>query len=169
VVRFGLKFFAIFVAFSLGFDAVRDGPVGNVLIDSTVLRPAVTALNVFSAGESVRVVNRIIESPRAQLHILRGCEGVEMLFLVAAAVLAFPAPWRRQVSGLLIGVLICWIASVLRVVGLYYTLRYAPGVWEPVHGIVAPLFSVALAGMYFLAWSSKGTCRGLPVAAQLAG
>jgi exosortase family protein XrtM len=163
LIRFAVTFLAVFLTLSFGFEVVRDGPVGGILIDVAVLGPAVEVLNTFLTEEHVRLVNRILLSPGAQLHILRGCEGVEMLFLVAAAVLAYPATVRRRLVGVLAGLSVCWIVSVVRVVWLYCTLRFAPGVWEPVHGVVAPLLSVAAAGLYFLVWSAAGRRHTVPV------
>jgi len=41
--------------------------------------------------------------------ILAGCNGVEAMIVLLAAMLAYPAPWKRRLIGLLVGALIVWL------------------------------------------------------------
>jgi exosortase H (IPTLxxWG-CTERM-specific) len=49
-----------------------------------------------------------------------GCNGVEACLILAAAVLAYPAPWRLRFWGLFLGFLAVQCVNVLRVISLFY-------------------------------------------------
>jgi exosortase family protein XrtM len=154
---FGLRFIVLFALLMGGFEALRGTGVERALIDQGVLQPARAAIVVLAPSEPVTLDGRTLVSPTSRLRILRGCEGVETLFLLAAAVLAFPAPVRAKVRGLLAGGILAWGFSVLRVVGLYFALRYRPDLWEPAHGLIAPLLPMAGIAGYFVWWSRSPT------------
>ena len=53
--------------------------------------------------------------------------------VLAAAMAAFPAPFRERLRGLLIGGGLAYVLSVARLVALHYTLERSPAAAEPVH------------------------------------
>jgi exosortase family protein XrtM len=89
-----------------------------------------------------------------RLNILPGCEGTELFFLLIAGVIAFPATWRAKLAGLALGLPLVFALNVVRVAGLYVTVRDFPAQFELVHGYVAPTAFVALLGVFFLVWSA---------------
>jgi exosortase family protein XrtM len=119
--------------------------------------------------EQVRCDDRSLVSVHARLRIVRGCEGTEILLLLAAAVFAYPASLRHRTTGLLIGAGLAWLLSAARLALLFWALRQSPGHWEALHGVVAPLLPVICVGLYFLYWSSTGaSSRPAPGAANAA-
>jgi hypothetical protein len=69
---------------------------------------------------------------------------------------------------LLAGTALAYVLSVLRLMALYYTLRYSPSAWEALHGLVLPLAPIAVMALFFLRWSAgpiPGTPVGRPVSA----
>jgi exosortase/archaeosortase family protein len=60
-----------------------------------------------------------ISSNRFSIRIDWGCDGSEPLALFVAAVLAFPAPFRRKIPGILLGTAILAVANLARVVSLF--------------------------------------------------
>jgi len=54
--------------------------------------PTVSIISALQPAEAVQASANRIASPRAILEIVRGCDGSGVLFLITAAILAFPAP-----------------------------------------------------------------------------
>ena len=54
------------------------------------------------------------------VSIKSGCNGVEAAMILAAAILAYPAPWLKKLLGMVIGVLAIQVLNVLRIISLYY-------------------------------------------------
>jgi exosortase H (IPTLxxWG-CTERM-specific) len=89
----------------------------------TIFDPAVTANgNVLQSGPSGFAV-----------AIEAGCNGVEATLVLAAAMLAFPAPWRRKLSGLALGILAVQGLNVVRVISLFYLGQWSYRVFEWAH------------------------------------
>lgn len=150
---FAVRFLVIFAALSGLVEAGRGGAAEQFFIEGLVLMPAASLINGLIPAEDVRIDGRALLSPRSTLRITRGCEGTELLLLVAAAIVAFGAPARASLRGLAAGVALTYAITLLRVVALHFALRYRPDAWESVHGTIAAVVPVFLLGGYFAHWS----------------
>jgi len=54
------------------------------------------------------------------VSIEAGCNGVEATIVLIAAMLSFPAPWKRRLLGLAIGVVAVQGLNIIRVISLFY-------------------------------------------------
>jgi len=61
------------------------------------------------------------------IAIERGCNGVEAVIILVAAILAFPAPWRHKAIGLGLGFCAIQALNLVRIVSLFYL-----GLWNRV-------------------------------------
>jgi exosortase/archaeosortase family protein len=113
-------------------------------------RLAGLVLRVFDSG--VRVVGNDIVG-RTSLTVAKNCDAMDVTLLFSAAVVAFPAPWRRRLVGIAAGVAALTIVNVLRIASLYFVDLRWPSAFETIHAEVWPLAIVALAAGAFLGWS----------------
>jgi exosortase family protein XrtM len=162
--RFAIAFVVIFSLLLGGFEALRGTAVERFLVETVILAPTAWLINTVTPAEQVQLIGRTLVSPDgANLHVTRGCEGVEMLLLLIAAILAFPSTLRQRLQGLLWGARLAYVLSITRLVLLHYILRYSPTLWQALHGLVLPLGPVLIMALYFLHWSRA------PAAAAHAG
>jgi exosortase family protein XrtM len=153
--RFGILFVIGFALLMGGFEAVRGTAFERFVVETLILKPTTGLINFVTPQEHVELIGRTLASPGgSQLRVTRGCEGIEMFFLLIAAVLAFPTTLKRRIQGLLWGSLLAYILSVTRLMVLHYVLRYSPGLWEALHGLILPLGPVVLMSLFFLRWSA---------------
>ncbi len=54
------------------------------------------------------------------VSIEAGCNGVEAALVLIAAMLAFPAPWKHRIAGILAGLAAVQALNVVRVISLFY-------------------------------------------------
>ena len=151
---FALRFLVGFVLLISAFEASRGTSAERFLVEDCILRPAVALIRAAAAGDPVVLIGRTIASPVVKLHVTRGCEGVEIFLLLAAGILAFPAPWPARLRGLASGLVLAYILSVSRLTALYFALRDLPGAWETLHGLILPLGPIILVTLYFMHWSA---------------
>lgn len=52
--------------------------------------------------------------------IAPGCDGIEAVIILVAAVLAFPAPWKHRLAGIGIGFLAIQGLNLVRIISLFY-------------------------------------------------
>lgn len=153
--RFGLTFVVGFALLMGVFEASRGSAFERFLVEDLILAPTVHLINAVTANEQVELVSRAIVSPGSNLRITRGCEGIEMFILLIAAILAFPAGFKRRAQGLLVGAILAYVLSVVRLVSLHYILRYSPSAWEALHGLILPLGPIIVMALYFMRWSAS--------------
>jgi exosortase/archaeosortase family protein len=101
---------------------------------------------------AVRVVGHDIVG-RTSLTVAKNCDAMDVSLLYAAAIAAFPAPWRRRLAGIAVGVAALTAINVLRIASLYFVVLRWPGAFETIHAEVWPLAIVGMAATAFLAWS----------------
>ncbi len=67
------------------------------------------------------------------VSIEAGCNGVEATIVLVAAIIAFPAPWKRKLAGLAAGVVAVQGLNVVRVVSLFYLGQWSFSAFEWAH------------------------------------
>ena len=94
-------------------------------------RASAAVLNVF--GENTQVRGTSITSDRFSVDIQHGCDAIDPSALFLAAVLAFPAPFRSKLPGLLIGTIVIALVNLIRIITLFYTGIYFPRAFQAMH------------------------------------
>jgi exosortase/archaeosortase family protein len=120
---FGLKFALIFALLFSAFEASRGTRFEEFLIHDGVLWPTASLIDAVAPAERVRVQGRLLVSSGSRLRVTRGCEGVEMLLLLTAGILAFPATAKHRVRGFLSGILIVYALTIARLMLLHFRSR----------------------------------------------
>ena len=67
------------------------------------------------------------------VSIEAGCNGVEAALILIAAMLAYPAPWRHRVLGMVAGLAAVQALNIVRVISLFYVGQWSPRAFEWSH------------------------------------
>jgi exosortase family protein XrtM len=154
--RFAIRFLAGFALLLAAFEASRGTAFERLVVEDLILRPTAWLISWVAPGEHAQLIGRTLAmSGGAALRVTRGCEGVEMFLLLIAAVLAFPASGWQRAQGLLLGAVLAYALSLLRLTLLCLILRHSPTLWESLHGLVLPLGPILLLALYFMHWSAS--------------
>jgi exosortase H (IPTLxxWG-CTERM-specific) len=86
------------------------------------------------------------------VSIKSGCNGVEAAMILAAAILAYPAPWLKKLTGMVIGVLAIQVLNVVRIISLYYLGAWSQKALDIAHLYVWPGLIILDALVIFLLW-----------------
>jgi len=135
------------VRFFLGFlivQAVLFGAELTPWAQAWFVAPWTHALAAISAGivklfdPRVLADGNVLQSLRNgfAVSIEAGCNGVEATIVLIAAMLAFPASWRRKLAGLAIGIVAVQGLNVVRVISLFYLGQWSQGAFEFAHRYV---------------------------------
>lgn len=132
-----LRFFILFVVILVTlFAAELTQPV-----QITVVLPWTEALARISAGlitlfdSHVAAFGKILQSTTNgfAISIEAGCNGIEAAIVLIAAMLAFPAPWKHRVIGILAGLSAVQVLNIVRVISLFYIGQWNMKVFEWAH------------------------------------
>ena len=163
-VAFLLKFGLYLLLF---FAATAPKPMNDAFVEP--FTTGVAKVGGFVAGllgENTTMVGTAIISPRFAVNVRTGCNGLETIYIFFAGVLAFPAPWKRKLLGLVFGFLAIQALNVVRIVSLFYIGVYFPKHFEDSHIVVwqaiVILFGVAL----FLLWADRYARPNRPAASE---
>jgi exosortase/archaeosortase family protein len=158
-----LRMVAIFVAvfFSLQFawESCRGTAVERLLIDLGTVAPAAWIIDLVWPAYGVQAQAHSIISAVGQINVLNGCEGLELVFLLAAAFAAYPMPWRQRALGLGLGTALAYVANQGRLTALWYAFVHDRSLFALLHGTLAPLALVALCLLYFMMFIARDAVR----------
>jgi exosortase H (IPTLxxWG-CTERM-specific) len=81
---------------------------------------------------------KVLQSARNgfAVSIEAGCNGVEASIVLVAAMLAFPAPWKRKLVGLAAGIVAVQGLNIIRVISLFYLGQWNIDAFEFAHQYV---------------------------------
>jgi len=150
--RLLILFAAVFSVLQIGYQASRGTALEVATIDIATVRPSVWLINTLNAHEHVQAQGSNLVSPQVRLSVLSGCEGIESMFLIIAAIAAFRSAWRHKLVGLALGVPLIYMANQARIVGLYFALRHDRELFAALHGYIAPTLIIAVGCLFYLWW-----------------
>lgn len=151
-IRFLLGLCALYGLGHAAYYAIPDAVLRDALIHHGIVSPGAWAIHLLAPVEDVVASGNVLQSSRATLEVVRGCDGVGTALLLAAAILAYRAPIARKLGGLVFGLAVVYAVNLARIVGLYFIAAYR-GDWFPVlHGYVIPVAFVTIVAVFFAGW-----------------
>jgi exosortase H (IPTLxxWG-CTERM-specific) len=152
-VLFVAKFFVALIGFYvvLALNPVNDYVV--VPFTEGVTRASAVFLRII--GEKVEVAGTLIRSPRFAIDVKNGCNGIEAMLLLAAAMLAFPASLRSRLIGLAAGSVAIQVLNLFRVSSLFWLGANHRGIFEFFHVAVWQSVVILAAIAMFVLWGRK--------------
>ena len=82
-----------------------------------------------------------------------GCEGIELMLLVCAAVIAWPGSARRRLIGVTAACVLLTMANDLRLAVLLKAIEVDRASFEWLHSFGGPLLMVAIAAGFLMFWT----------------
>ncbi len=132
-----IRFFAVFVALQAGLFAAELTPWAQdyFVVPWTNTLAAISAWLVTLVDPNVAAAGKVLRSTTNgfAVSIESGCNGVEATIVLVAAILAFPAPWKRRLIGLAVGIVAVQGLNIVRVISLFYLGQWDLRVFEWAH------------------------------------
>jgi exosortase H (IPTLxxWG-CTERM-specific) len=160
------RFLIVFlVVLGASFALLAWTPVNDHLIEPFTAQIAkVSGATLRALGQPVERVGTALRSPRFAVNIRNGCNGVEAMVILLAAIVAFPAPWRARLAGLGIGAVAIQVVNLIRVVALFLTGAYLPRFFDTSHTVVWQTLVILSAVLVWILWAQRVVPRRAPAA-----
>ena len=132
-----LRFFFLFVALLVALFAFRITefarehitlPFTGVLADISGFLILLFDDEVYTEGVIIRSLTNGFA-----VAIAPGCDGIEAVIILVAAVLAFPAPWKHKLAGIAIGFLAIQALNLVRIISLFYMGQWSQVAFDWFH------------------------------------
>src|SRR2546426_3333354 len=134
------RFFASFVVLLAILFGLELTPWAQdwFVVPWTTALARVSAWTVTLFDNSVVSAGKVLQSASNgfAVSIEAGCNGVEATIVLVAAMLAFPATWKRKLFGLALGVTAVQGLNVIRVISLFYLGQWNQDAFEFAHQYV---------------------------------
>ena len=113
---------------------------------------SVTLISYFDAN--VISYGKVIQSQTNgfAVSIEPGCNGVEAMIVLAAAVLAFPSSIKQKIAVLIIGFFAIQIMNLGRIISLFYIGQWNTSIFEWAHLYIWPMLIMVDVLIVFLLW-----------------
>lgn len=131
------RFFILFIVILVALFAVElTQPVQNAVVlpwTAALTRICAALITLFDAH--VVAYGKILQNTTNgfAVSIEAGCNGIEAAIVLIAAMLAFPAPWKHRVIGVLAGLSAVQVMNIVRVISLFYLGQWNMKVFEWAH------------------------------------
>ena len=119
-------------------------------------------INVVTPKEATTADGYAIKSGGLSLTIGWGCEGIEGIFMIVAALCAYSMKRKWKIYGVLAGTALIFFLNIFRLFFLWYTYRYKPALFDFVHVYIGQTFIIFFAVLFFVLWINAFAKRQLP-------
>jgi exosortase/archaeosortase family protein len=155
-----LAFLAVFTALTLAWSSDAAATAQTWVIERWTVQPAAWLFARLDADRGVEAHGARLTSPDGNVHVLPGCEGADIAFLLASAMLFAPLGWRLRLLGGAVGLALVFTLNQARVIGLVLAARHDRELFDLLHGSVFPLLLVAAVGAFFVGWLALAPAAG---------
>jgi len=143
----------------LALNQVNDRVV--VPFTRVITHGAAAFLSIFESG--VGADGTVMRASRFALDVRNGCNGVEAVILLAAAIFAFPATLRSRLIGVFGASVAIELLNLVRLSSLFWLGEHNRRIFDFVHVAVWQTLIILAAISIFLLWSWKFAEKPLAV------
>ncbi len=153
---------AVFAAVFIGAELLHywtRNAIAPILIGKLTVAPAGFFIEQLSPGSTVRVVGNVITTASMRFLIAQGCEGLESMLLVAAALVAMPLRPAHKLLGITAGTFVLWVTNQARIVGLFFVQLRTPEWFDTAHLLVGQTLVILVGVAFFMVFANAFTRR----------
>ncbi len=148
--KFVVLFAVIFVAGTKAHEVTR-ARLAPFLVGTLTVKPSAAFINLVTPSEGTKAVGNLLKG-QVTIRVGQGCDGIDGLLLLLAAVLAFPTTARAKFTALAAGVPLVYTCNLVRIVALYQVQRHAPLYFDLMHAYVGQTVIIIVGCGFFLFW-----------------
>jgi len=134
-------------------------PFTSAVADISVSIVTVFDDNVLAVGNVIRD-----KTNGFGVRIERGCNGLEAVIILFAAIFAFPAPWRHKLVGFVVGFFAIQVLNLVRIISLFYLGQWNYTAFEWFHLYLWQALIILDALVVWLIWLRRLPRRAPPEA-----
>ena len=152
LLRRSVVFLVLFAGLQLGWQFSSATAFHDFIVHDCTVRATAGLVNLLTPSVGARAVKSTVAAAGGGLNIINGCDGTEVLFLLWAALLVVPVPWKQRLIGFVVGTAVVYVVNQARILTLFYAYRKDMPLFDLLHGTVTPIAVVLLVCAYFYGW-----------------
>jgi exosortase family protein XrtM len=147
-------FVCLLLAMQTGWNYLRSDELERLVINEMTVKPAAWLIAHITPEVSVQAAGSRLVAPGGGINILNGCDGMDVVLMLIAAMLVAPIPVYWRLSGILTGSGVIYCCNQLRILALFYSYRADKPLFSLLHGMVAPILLILVVAVFFVLWLS---------------
>lgn len=131
------------------------GPVQQALIlpfTAELAKITALVLQLFDDNVSFQGVVILNSQTKEGVSIQAGCNGIEAVIILVAAIIAVPANWLHKVVGILVGAIAIQSLNIFRLISLFYLVQWDRQWFEWAHLYLWQALIILDALIVFVLW-----------------
>lgn len=121
-------------------------------ITTAVAKISVTIMMLFDKNVVSQGITIHDQVTGQGIQVVAGCNGMEAVIILFAAVFAFPATFRQKIIGFVAGFFAIHSLNIVRIISLYYLAKYSMTWFEWFHLYVWQMLIILDALVVWLLW-----------------
>lgn len=150
MLRRAVLFLLLFALMQTLYGATRGTWLERLVIDRMTVQTAAWLIDIATPAIDVTAVGSRLRAAGGGINVLNGCEGTDVMFLMACAVLVAPLAWRHRMIGLVIGGFMVFALNQIRILALFYAFRSDKALFDILHGVIAPVLLIMAIAAFFV-------------------
>ena len=150
------KFFSYFIGIQLVLFSIEqsNNVHTNIIIPFTEIIAHISGWLVKLFDDNVISQGVILQQVDSgfSVSIQSGCNGVEAVLVLIAAMLAFPAPWKFKLWGIISGFFAVELLNIVRIISLFYLGQWNQDIFEWAHLYIWQALIMLDVLIIFLLW-----------------
>jgi len=150
-----IKSWLLFGLIALVFYGISIQPFYTEYIQNPVARIftylSSTVLNILGQGTTSNLTT-LTASDGLTMSVLKGCDAIAPIILLVTGVLMFPVDKKLKVRGIGVGVPLLLLVNLIRIVSLFFFLKYTPSIFEFMHNEFWQVGFIGITILYYIYW-----------------
>ena len=150
-----VRFICIFIIFLISGQVIyyfSKDKFENLMINKLNVGVSVKLINMINSEMLAVQKGKDIISKDMRMTVAVGCDGMDGMLIVIAAILAFPMILLDKIKGVILGIIVVYLTNLLRIIMLFFILKFYPGYFDYMHTYIGQFIVIFSAGLFFLMW-----------------
>jgi len=154
IVRFCLIFLGLLIILTTTFPFLSDrfNPQLTWLMVATA---DVTGFFLKLFGLTVRVSGRIVSLPNFSIEVVGECTGLYEMLIFLAAMIAYPAGWKKKLIGAGLGIPSLYVINVIRMIFITMMGNWSPQTFDFLHMYFWQVAMILIIVTVWVLWIEK--------------
>lgn len=132
IIKFCLIFLGLLLVLTVTFPFLSD-EFNPQLTWMMVVTADVTGFFLKLLGLEVGVSGRIVSMPNFSIEVVGECTGLYEMLILLAAMIAYPANWKKKLIGAGLGIPLLYLINIVRMVFITVMGNWSPNTFEFLH------------------------------------
>jgi archaeosortase B (VPXXXP-CTERM-specific) len=154
IIKFCVIFLGLLIILTSTFPFLSDA-FNPQLTWLMVVTADVTGFFLNLLGLSTRVSGRIVSMPNFAIEVVGECTGLYEMLIFLAAMIAYPAGWKKKLIGAGLGIPLLYVINVVRMIFITVVGNWSPQTFDFMHMYFWQVAMILIIVSVWVLWIEK--------------